>query len=136
MMHMKKRTMSSCPVALSLDLLGDKWSLVILRDILLGGKSHFREFLTSDEKISTNILSARLESLIYDGFLTKHDDESNKSAAIYRPTQKSLDLLPMLFEYMKWGVRYTTADATIPGVRMVLEEPETIKTMVLERFAV
>ncbi len=132
---MKKRTTSSCPIALSLDLLGDKWSLVILRDVLLGGKSHFREFLASPEKVSTNILSARLESLVDDGFLTKHADISNKSAAIYKPTRKALDLLPVLFEFMNWGARYTNADATIPGVKMVLDEPETVKAMVLERFA-
>jgi DNA-binding HxlR family transcriptional regulator len=135
-MHMKKRTdISSCPIALSLDLIGDTWSLVILRDILFGGKSHFRELLASPEKISSNILSNRLETLITEGFLTKHDDAANKSAAIYKPTQKALDLLPLLFEYMKWGVRYTPADATIPGVKMVLEEPEAVRTMVLERFA-
>jgi DNA-binding HxlR family transcriptional regulator len=132
---MKNRTMSSCPIALSLDLLGDKWSLVILRDVLFGGKSHFREFLSSSEKISTNILSARLESLVAGEFLTKHDDAKNKSAAIYKPTQKALDLLPVLFEFINWGVRYTNADATIPGVQMVLNEPEAVKTMVAERFA-
>ena len=126
--------MSGCPLALSLDLLGDKWSLVILRDILLGGKSHFREFLASPEKISTNILSARLESLVRDGFLTKHDDQANKSAAIYKPTRKALDLLPVLFAFMKWGAHYTDADLTIPGVRMVLDEPEAVSTMVMQKF--
>lgn len=126
---------SSCPLALSLDLLGDKWSLIILRDILLGGKSHFRELLTSSEKISTNILSARLETLTSDGFLTKHNDNTNKSAVIYKPTQKALDLLPVLFAFMEWGVRYTAADATIPGVQMILTQPDTVKQMVVQKFA-
>ncbi|HSE29803.1 MAG TPA: helix-turn-helix domain-containing protein [Candidatus Saccharimonadales bacterium] len=132
---MKKRTTSGCPVALSLDMLGDKWSLVILRDIVLGGKSHFRELLGSPEKISTNILSSRLDSLVKDGFLTRHDDPANKSAAIYKPTQKSIDLLPMLFEFMNWGVKYTDADVTLPGVKVVLEQPEAVKAGVLARYA-
>jgi DNA-binding HxlR family transcriptional regulator len=103
---MKKRTPTNCPIVFSLDIFGDKWSLVILRDILFSGKRHFRELLTSDEKIASNILSTRLESLVRDGMLTKAADETNKSASVYTPTQKALDLVPALVEIMRWGISY------------------------------
>jgi DNA-binding HxlR family transcriptional regulator len=83
---MKKRSPTICPIVFSLDIFGDKWSLVILRDLLIVGKCHFREFLASEEKIASNILSKRLELFIENGLFTKHDDPKNKSAAIYNPT--------------------------------------------------
>jgi DNA-binding HxlR family transcriptional regulator len=132
---MKKRSPTICPVVFSLDIFGDKWSLVILRDVLLRGKSHFREFLTSEEKIATNILSDRLETLVAEGLLTKGSDSKNKSAAIYKPTKKTLALLPMLFELMRWGITYNpNADATGPVMRELLDNPEGLRIRIVEKF--
>lgn len=132
---MKKRSPTICPVVFSLDILGDKWSLVILRDILIGNKSHFREFLASEEKIASNILSARLETLVEEGLLIKEDDPANKSAAIYKPTLKTLDLLPMLFELMRWGIKYNpNADASGPVMTRLINDPEILHTQVILRF--
>ena len=132
---MKKRTSTTCPVVFTVDILGDNWSLVILRDLLLNGKSHFREFLASDEKIASNILSNRLEGMIAAGLITKEADERNKSAAIYRPTQKALDLLPMLFELIKWGVQYNPhIDLSDPGIQLLLRDQDTLHRQVLARF--
>ena len=133
---MKKRSPTICPIVFSLDLFGDKWSLVILRDILLRDKRHFREFLASEEKIASNILSARLESLVSDGLLTKESDAANKSAAIYRPTKKALTLLPMLFELMRWGIAYNpNANTSGPVMRQLLNDPEGLQARILEKFS-
>lgn len=103
---MKTRSPTICPMVYSLDIFGDKWTLVVLRDILIFNKCHFREFLASKERIASNILSSRLELLLNNGMLVRLDDKKNKSASIYMPTQKTLDLLPMIIEMMKWGVKH------------------------------
>ncbi len=106
-----------------------------MRDILFGGKRHFREFLASEEKIATNILSARLASLVSSGMLTREDDAANKCAAIYQPTQKALALLPVLFELMRWGVVFNpNADTRDPLIRQVLEDPAGLHARTLEKF--
>ena len=134
---MKKRNPTICPIVFSLDIWGDRWSFVILRDILLRDKRHFREFLASEEKIASNILSDRLESLVRDGLLTKESDATNKSAAIYRPTRKALELLPLLFELMRWGIRYNpNADTRGPVMRQLLSDPERLHSRIMEKFAV
>ncbi len=133
---MKKRGPTICPIVFSLDIFGDKWSLVILRDILLRDKCHFHEFLASEEKIASNILSARLETLVSEGLLTKEGDAANKSAAIYKPTKKALALLPMLFELMRWGIVYNpNADTSGPVMRQLLNDPKGLQARILKKFS-
>jgi DNA-binding HxlR family transcriptional regulator len=133
---MKKRIPTECPVVFTVDLLGDNWSLIILRDLLLNDKSHFREFRASKEGIASNILSNRLEGMIAAGLVTKEADTSNKSAVIYRPTQKALDLLPMLFELIRWGVKYNPdIDISDPGIQLLLKDQDKLHRQVLARFA-
>src|SRR5882724_2509373 len=122
--YMKKRSPTNCPIVFSLNIFGDKWSLVILRDLLFDSKRHFAEFLASPEKIASNILSDRLEQFIANGLVTKREDRKSKSANIYVPTKKALDLLPMLIEIMHWGVKYNpNTDPTAPFVPQVEEDP-------------
>ena len=85
---------SGCPINLTVEMLGDRWSLVILRDIALFGKRHFRELLESDEGISSNILSDRLKMLVDEGMLTRSSDPTHKQKVIYRLTEKSIDAFP------------------------------------------
>jgi len=133
---MKKRSLSSCPIVFSLDLLGDKWSLVILRDILLDNKSHFSEFLASKEKIASNILSARLEILVTNGFLIKKEDPTNKSAAIYKPTDKALGLLPILFELVRWGTEHNqNSNKNDPLMQEVLTNAEDLRRRTIQKFS-
>jgi DNA-binding HxlR family transcriptional regulator len=133
---MKMRSPTICPVVFSLDIFGDKWSLVILRDILLRGKSHFREFLASEEKIASNILSSRLETLVAEGLLTKENDSTNKSAAIYKPTQKTLELVPMLLELMRWGIKYNPhSDTTGPVMSELLNNPKRLHKRIVDKFS-
>jgi DNA-binding HxlR family transcriptional regulator len=132
---MKKRSPTICPVVFSLDIFGDTWSLVILRDILLRGKTHFRELLASDEKIASNILSSRLENLVQEGILVKQPDPANKSAAMYVPTDKALELLPMLFAMMRWGIKYNpNSDTSGPVMHALMTDPEDLQAKVLAKF--
>lgn len=97
---------SGCPINLSLEVFGDKWSLLILRDMIFGGKRHFRELLRSEEGIATNILSDRLKRLTEDGMLTKADDPSHKQKAIYSLTEATIALVPIMAHLGAWGRRY------------------------------
>lgn len=101
-----EKTRSDCPISCSLDVFGDKWSLLIIRDIMLRGKLSYSEFLESEEKIATNILSNRLNVLVEENILVKQVSPANKSKFIYRLTEKGIDLLPIVIEIMDWGAKY------------------------------
>ena len=97
---------SDCPISCSLDIFGDKWSLLIIRDIMLREKMSYSEFLNSEEKIATNILVSRLQALEAEKILVKEVSPANKSKYVYSLTQKGADLLPIVIEIMDWGARY------------------------------
>jgi len=97
---------SYCPINLSLEIFGDSWTLLVLRDMMFGGKRHFRELLQSDERISSNILAARLAGLVETGLLTKSDDPTHKQKAIYSLTEKAITLLPIIVQIGAWGSRW------------------------------
>lgn len=97
---------SYCPINLSLEIFGDSWTLLVLRDLMFAGKRHFRELLQSDERISSNILADRLAGLVESGLLTKSDDPSHKQKAIYSLTEKAITLLPIVVQIGAWGSRW------------------------------
>lgn len=97
---------SFCPINLSLEIFGDTWTLLVLRDMMFAGKRHFRELLQSDEHISSNILADRLARLVEHGLLTKTDDPSHKQKAIYSLTEKAIALLPIVVQIGAWGSRW------------------------------
>ncbi|KUM24949.1 HxlR family transcriptional regulator [Mesorhizobium loti] len=107
---MSTRDRSGCPISLSLELLGDRWTLLIIRDLVFAGKRHFREFLQSDEGISSRTLAERLQTLQDEGILTRSEDPSHGLKAIYRLTEAGIDLLPVLATLGVWGSRYRKAD--------------------------
>lgn len=96
---------SECPISFGLDLFGDKWTLLILRDMLLFGKSRFSDFATP-EGISTNILSERLSRLEQARVVTKQQDTTLKNQNIYHLTEKGKQLTPALVDLMLWGIQY------------------------------
>jgi DNA-binding HxlR family transcriptional regulator len=100
----KKR--SDCPISCSLEVFGDKWSLLIIRDIMLRGKASYSEFLRSEEKIASNVLVNRLSILEAENILLKEVSPLNRSKFIYSLTQKGIDLLPIVIEIMDWGATY------------------------------
>ena len=119
---MLDKTRSGCPINLSLEVFGDKWSLLILRDIIFGGKRHFRELLRSEEGIATNILSDRLKTLVGLGMLTKADDPSHKQKAIYSLTEPAIELVPILAHLGAWGRRWLPVTEELSIRAELLEE--------------
>ena len=97
---------SDCPISYALDLFGDKWTLLIIRDMLFKQKRRFGQFAESEEKISTNILADRLARLEAEGLVTKKADPANGRQVVYALTAKALDLAPMLIEMILWSAKY------------------------------
>lgn len=102
----RKNLRSHCPINFGLESFGDKWSLLILRDIIFRGKKTYGEFLKSEEGFSTNILAARLKQLEEEGILTRRPNPDNPRREFYVLTEKGLDLIPVLFEMMLWSYKY------------------------------
>lgn len=120
---MKDPNRSHCPINLSLEIIGDRWSLIILRDMIFGQKRHFRELLNqSMEGISSNILADRLKMLLDYGMLTKSDDPSHKQKAIYNLTEMSISLVPVLAQLGAWGRRFLPASRELSIRAQLLEE--------------
>ena len=94
---------SNCPVSFALETFGDRWSLLIIRDIIFWGKTTYGDFLRSDEQIATNILAARLASLEASGIVTKIPHPSDKRKDVYGLTAKGLDLIPLMVEIISWS---------------------------------
>lgn len=105
-MTKKKNRRSDCPISFAMDTFGDKWSLLIIRDIMFNGKEYYGEFVEADEKISTNILADRLLKLEAEGIIAKERDTKNLSKYQYSLTNKGLDLLPMLLDIISWSAKY------------------------------
>lgn len=103
---MAHRNNDKCPITFALDIFGDKWSLVILRDMFFKGKRYYGEFLLSAEKISTNILANRLSRMEAEGLISKTRDPDNATKYIYLLTQKGKALLPLMLEIIVWSSQY------------------------------
>src|ERR1700733_4762684 len=97
---------SECPISYSLDVLGDKWTLLILRDMIFANKSSYGEFLQSAEKIATNILADRLSILESQGIVNKNVASDKKSKYTYSLTEKGISLLPVIMEITIWGAAF------------------------------
>jgi DNA-binding HxlR family transcriptional regulator len=97
---------SGCPLNASVEMLGDRWSLLILRDMMLRGYETFNEFLQSDEKIATNILTDRLRRLESYGIIETERDPADGRRMIYTLTPKGIDLAPVLTEMVLWAARH------------------------------
>ncbi len=105
-MEDKKKARSSCGVALSLDIIGDKWSLLIIRDMVYLGKDTYGDLLKMDEGIATNVLADRLVALEKAEIITKEVFVGSKSKFKYKLTSKGIDLYPIITEIMYWGSKY------------------------------
>ncbi|MBR1218089.1 helix-turn-helix transcriptional regulator [Bradyrhizobium sp. U87765 SZCCT0131] len=111
---------SGCPINLTLEVVGDKWSLLVIRDIIFGNRRHFRELLThSEERISSNILADRLKTLLEAGILTRADDPTHKQKGVYSLTEQGIELLPVIAQMAAWGVKYLPVTEEL-GIRAQL----------------
>ena len=103
---MKTNFRSGCPIASTLDIIGDKWSLLIIRDMLIHHKMTFKDFSASDEQIAPSILSARLKLLAHYGLISKHKQHRNKKENIYLLTEKAMELASILVDITIWGDKH------------------------------
>jgi DNA-binding HxlR family transcriptional regulator len=114
---------SGCPINLTLETLGDRWSLIVIRDLMFGNRRHFRELLTqSEEGIASNILAARLKRLEAAGLISRRGDPSHKQKAIYSLTDAAIELVPLLAQMGAWGRRHTPASRELSVRAQILEE--------------
>lgn len=103
---MKAKKRSNCPVSNSLDIWGDKWSLLIIRDLMFAKECTYGDFLKSPEGIATNILASRLLALEENKLIEKLDHPESKAKVLYRLTKKGIDLLPVMVEINLWAEKY------------------------------
>lgn len=107
---------SGCPINMTVELLGDRWSLVVLRDVMFSGRTRFRELLAgSIEGIASNILAARLTKLVDAGLLSRNPDPEHRQKVDYRLTEAAIELVPVLAQLGDWGSRWlpTTPELSI-----------------------
>jgi DNA-binding HxlR family transcriptional regulator len=113
---------SGCPINLGLEVFGDRWTLLVVRDLMFGGKRHYREFLHSDEGISSNILADRLNMLVEQGIVTRSGDPTHKQKAIYSLTETGIALLPVLVQMGIWGSKHRPASPELARFSAWLEK--------------
>ena len=116
------RHRSGCPINLATEVLGDKWSLVVLRDVMFGDRRYFRELLTrSEEGIASNILAARLQRLVETGLLIRGGDESHRQKVRYSLTEAAIQLVPVMVALGGWGSRHMPASPELAARSAFLE---------------
>ena len=114
---------SGCPINLTLEILGDRWSLLVLRDMMFGDRRHFRELLSrSEEGIASNILADRLKRLMASGMITRADDPSHKQKGIYSLTEAAIQLVPLFAQMGAWGRRHLEVSEELSIRAQLLEE--------------
>lgn len=108
---------SGCPISVALQVFGDTWSLLIVRDLMFKGLSAFNEFLAAGEGIASNVLTDRLAKLELAGIVTKQPDASDARKFRYRLTRKGIELAPLMVEIVRWSARHESTDAPAATVR-------------------
>jgi DNA-binding HxlR family transcriptional regulator len=124
---------SGCPLNASVEMLGDRWSLLILRDMMLRGFQSYKQFLDSYEGIATNILADRLKRLMAHGIITTREDPSDGRKLLYVLTDKGIDLAPVLAEMVLWAARHEKTDNQAL-VRQMQKDKEGFVAAVQERY--
>lgn len=122
---------SNCPISYTLDILGDKWIMLIIRDIALNNKHFYKDFLNAGEGIATNVLSDRLKILEKNGVIKSRPNESKKSMKYYSLTDTGLELIPVLIELWSWGAKHDP-DSVIS--KKDLEQRITIKQEIIQKY--
>lgn len=114
---------SGCPINLTLEMLGDRWSLIVIRDVMFGNRRHFRTLLgQSEEGIASNVLADRLKRLVAAGLLTRADDPTHRQKALYSLAEPAIQLVPLLAQMGAWGRRHAPASEALSVRARLLEE--------------
>lgn len=116
---------SDCPINFGLEIFGDRWTFLIVRDLMFKGKHYYGEFAQSEERIATNLLADRLSMLEKEGIINKFKDEKHKQKIVYKLSQKGIDLMPVLVEIILWSAKYDKeTDADMKFVRQAKKDRE------------
>lgn len=132
---MKTAHRSGCPINLTLEVLGDRWSLIVIRDVMFGNRRHYRELLDhSEEGIASNILADRLRRLVANGLLTKAPDPGHRQRSIYSLTEPAIELVPLLAQMGAWGRRHMPVSRELAIRAEILERggPELLQAFMEE----
>ena len=114
---------SGCPINLTLETLGDRWSLIVIRDVMFGNRRHFRVLMNeSEEGIASNILADRLKRLVEAGLLSRADDPGHKQKGVYSLTEKAIQLVPLLVQMGAWGRRHLPVTRELSVRQELLEQ--------------
>ncbi|MBR0556485.1 helix-turn-helix transcriptional regulator [Ciceribacter sp. L1K23] len=122
-MTVKESPRSLCPISLALELFGDAWSLLIIRDLMFKGIESYNGFLAAGEGIATNILATRLSRLETCGLIEGRPDPDDRRRTIYRLTEKGVDLAPVLVSLVLWSAKHTATDAPAELVAVMQADP-------------
>lgn len=132
-MKKNRQRRSNCPINFALETFGDRWSLLIIRDIVFFGKKTYGEFLASTEGMATNILAARLAHLEQQGILAKQPYDLDKRKEVYSLTAKGLDLIPVLLEMGLWSAQHDAHTSAPPAwIAQVKADKERVTRLVRE----
>ncbi|WP_375174843.1 winged helix-turn-helix transcriptional regulator [Pseudooceanicola sp.] len=122
-----------CPIRFAATVLGDAWALLILRDLIFRGSRHFGDFVAGGERISTNILTDRLQRLEVEGVITRRQDPAHAKRVVYELTEKGRDLVPVLLAMVawsrKWDARHEVPDAFAEALR---DRPEAFAAAIMQ----
>jgi DNA-binding HxlR family transcriptional regulator len=133
---MQSTPRSRCPISLALELIGDRWTLIILRDLMMRGRTRYQDLLAAEEGIATNVLADRLKRLEEAKVITKTRDPDNGKQFLYAPTAKALDLLPVLFDLMRWSAKHDKrTDQSISFLKRLRTNEAALRREILNRFA-
>ena len=135
MVDKKTKAWSGCPVRFGMSQFGDKWSFLIIRDLMFKGRKYYHEFMEAGEGISTNILAVRLSDLESNGIISKSKDPLKGSRFVYTLTQKGIELMPMMLAMMDWSEKYDTATEVPPDfIKSLRNDPIKLQQDILENI--
>lgn len=129
------RELSGCPIDFALELFGDRWTLLVVRDLLVRRKRYFSEFMASDEGIASNILAARLKKLEAWGIIERATDPDNKRQVIYSLTEKGIELAPVLVEIAIWSCKHDANTKVNKGyIRKARQDRAALAAETIDEF--
>ena len=136
MVDKKTKDWSGCPVRFGMSQFGDKWSFLIIRDLMFKGRQYYHEFIDAGEGISTNILASRLADLENNGIITKRRDPQKGSRYLYRLTKKGVDLMPMMLAMIDWSETYDSG-TEVPKrfIDQLRNNPDQLQQEIIENLS-
>ena len=130
----RRENRSLCPLSISLEIFGDRWTLLIVRDLMLKGRNSFREFADSGEKIASNVLADRLARLETHGIIDRRPHPEEGRSQIYRLTEKGLQLAPVLLEMILWAARHERTAAPPSEVKRIEKQRAVYLSEIRQRW--